>query len=143
MEKRIVTFLVLLLAGSIATFACNYTYTVIDAAGNAQRISEGETAILQQGGEYTLQMVYVENHRNCTVSPDQTLYLLDGSRWRVARDTQPLILTSPPDWEEPRSRTHSGEFPFVANVSGTWTLEVVRVCDRGGYTGEIHFEVQL
>lgn len=98
--------------------------------------------VLQAGAQYTLEMVYVENHRNCTVSPDETLYLLDGSRWRVARDTQPLVLAALPEWTAPARRTHAGTFPFAAQTPGVWALEVVRVCDRGGYHGTLIFEVR-
>lgn len=123
-------------------FACNYTYTFIDQAGNATVVAEGERATLTAGERYTLTMEYHENHRNCSVSPQETLYLVDGSRWREGRETQPLVLVSMPQWEQPARRTHRGDFQFIAARAGVWSLEIVRVCDRGGYHGELFIEVQ-
>ena len=133
---------VMLLATTIPVLACNYTYTVIDSVGRETPVTEGNSAILIRGETYTLRMEYHENHRNCNVSPEETLYLVDGARWRLDRETQPLILRAMPDWEQPASRTHRGEFTFTASQEGSWQVEVVRVCDRGGYHGEFVLEVQ-
>ena len=140
--RHVLIVLVLALGGVVPALACNYTYTVIDGAGRETIVSEGSSATLRLGETYTLRMEYHENHRNCNVSPEETLYLLDGSRWRLERETQPLYLLSWPQWEQPASRTHRGEFVFTAAQAGTWLVEVVRVCDRGGYHGEIYLEVR-
>ena len=140
----IIALLPVLFTISAATAAaCNYTYTVIDAEGREVRISEGERATLTQGESYILRMEYHENHRNCRVSPEETLYLLDGARWRLDRETQPLLLTGMPEWIQPAPRTHRGEFAFTASAAGDWLFEVVRVCDRGGYHGRFFLEVEL
>ena len=60
----------------------------------------------QLGEEYPLRMVYREDHRNCAVRPEDTVLLLEGARWRVARHTQPLILGAPVRWTQPRARTN-------------------------------------
>jgi hypothetical protein len=140
--RRMGIILVLLLVSAAAATACNYTYTVIDTEGREVQITEGERTTLTHGESYVLRMEYHENHRNCTVSPDETLYLVDGARWRLDRATQPLVLTGTPEWIQPTSRTHRGEFTFTAAAIGEWMFEVVRVCDRGGYHGAFFLEVR-
>ncbi len=136
--------MVFLMLGVAATpaMACNYTYTVIDPTGRETVVSEGNSLTLVQGETYVLRMEYWENHRNCTVTPEDTLYLVDGARWRPDRDTQPLILRETAEWEQTASRTHRGEFTFDAAREGAWSVEVVRVCDRGGYHGAFLLEVR-
>lgn len=135
----IVLFLILAAAASAA--ACNYIYTLIDSQGREVQVVEGGRVSLTQGEHYVLRMEYRENHRNCTVTPEETLYLLDGARWRLGRETQPLLLSEIADWTQPASRTHLGEFTFTASTAGNWLFEVVRTCDRGGYHGSFHLEV--
>ncbi|SIQ19468.1 hypothetical protein SAMN05920897_10532 [Alkalispirochaeta americana] len=137
-----------ILAGAVffaslnSAFGCDYLYTIMDQAGTERVLREGETALLRANETYTLRMEYRENHRNCSVTPEQTLYLLEGARWRVARESQPLVLVAPPQWEQPASRSHRGDFTFLASQDGYWTLEVIRSCDRGGYHGTIYLEVK-
>lgn len=141
-RRRLGIILGFILGAALPAAACNYTYTLIDPAGRHTVVTEGGSASLVRGESYVLRMEYHENHRNCSVSPEETLYLVDGARWRLERETQPLVLTAMPRWEQPASRTHRGEFAFTAAREGAWLLEVVRICDRGGYHGEILFEVQ-
>lgn len=141
-SKRIFLVALLFVAGNGVLWACNYTFTLIDSQGTTQGVQEGVPVSVTQDETYTLNIRYVENHRNCTVTPEETIFLLDGSRWRVQRDTQPLLLTAAPEWSQPAQRTHEADFIFQPQTAGPWNLEIVRVCDRGGYTGLLTFEVQ-
>ncbi|POQ98481.1 hypothetical protein AU468_12880 [Alkalispirochaeta sphaeroplastigenens] len=141
-HKGLLITLTIFLVPLAPAFACDYLYTIIDQSGREISLEEGGTALLRQDETYTLRMEYRENHRNCTVTPEETLYLLDGARWRVNRESQPLVLLEAPRWEESGPRSHRGEFPLLASLVGTWALEVVRSCPRGGYHGVIHLEVQ-
>lgn len=140
--RRTVMILFFVLASTASAAACDYVYTVIDSRGMELRIREGEQTTLIQGERYILRMEYRENHRNCNVSPEETLYLVNGARWIDNGDTQPLVLTAMPEWEQPASRTHRGDFTFTAARVGEWLVEVVRECNRGGYHGTFILEVR-
>jgi len=137
---------VILLAAAAVAGACELHFYLIDAEGverplSADGGSSADPVHLELGQQYILRIVYLEDHRNCEVRPEDTLLLLDGARWRVGRETQPLVLAAPVTWSQPRTRTHEGEVRFTAAAAGTWTLEFIRECDRGGYHGQLLFEV--
>ncbi|MBN1834776.1 MAG: hypothetical protein JW820_02935 [Spirochaetales bacterium] len=146
MKRIIIIALGVFLAAAAVAGACELHFSLVDSAGierpvSAANGSSGDSIPLELGEEYTLQMVYREDHRNCTVEPEDTVLLLEGARWRPARDTQPLILAAPVTWTQPQSRTNQAEVRFVAAAAGSWTLEIIRECDRGGYHGELVFAV--
>jgi hypothetical protein len=116
-------------------------YTIIPAGGEEIRVEPGSPIALAQGQDYVLRMEYYEDHRNCTAKPEETLLLLDGSRWRENRDDQPLVLSSSPVWTKPKSRTNVGELAFTAAAPGSFRLEIIRECTRDGYQGELLFVV--
>ena len=142
MNVRALTVVSLLAALTASSaWACELRYTLIDAAGNARAIAAGPPVELAQGAKYALRVEYYEDHRNCDVKPESTVFLLEGARWRPARETQPLVLEAAIAWTRPRTRTNVGEARFTAAAAGTWTLEILRECSRGGYRGELVFAV--
>ena len=146
MKHIIITVLAVFFSAAAIAGACELQFYLIDPAGIQRPVSAGTGSSggpirLELGGEYTLKMTYREDHRNCTVPPGDTLLFLDGSRWRVARETQPLVLAAPVAWTQPQARTHEAEVHFTAAAAGSWTLEIIRECSRGGYRGELLFEV--
>ncbi len=127
-----------ILASAVTTaFPCEFTFAMIDSQGVHREIDPLKPVILESGDSYTLVMSYWEDHRNCRILPEETRLLLDGARWRVLRDTQPLILAADPSWEQTDTRTHEGMVHFTARSTGSWVLEVVRICDRAGFVEEI------
>lgn len=143
MKRVIITALTVLFASAAVAGACELQFSLFDAAGTERAVAAGTGSPinLEVGLEYTLRMAYREDHRSCTVQPEDTLLLLDGARWREARDTQPLVLAAPVVWTQPRARTHEAEIGFTAAAAGNWTLEIIRECSRGGYYGELLFVV--
>ncbi len=133
--------LLLLVAGAPAA-ACEFVYTLIGPDGEERSIETSNTTTLREGAAYTLRMAYREDHRNCNIGPEDTLYLLDGARWRLERETQPLVLTTEPAWNQPSSRSHVGELQFTAATAGEWSLELIRTCHRDGYAGTLRFVVE-
>ncbi len=135
--KHLLISLVLSAVAVTAAFPCEFTYTMIDAQGNKSEIDPLKPVILNSEAAYTLVISYWEDHRNCRVAPEETLLLLDGARWRVLRETQPLVLSAAPFWEQTASRTHEGTVHFTTQTAGSWVLEVMRICDREGYAEQI------
>lgn len=122
-------------------FACIPDFTLIDSDGHETILDIENPVELDAGRDYTLRIEYWEDHRNCSAKPEETMFLLDGARWRVGRETQPLVLSAAPEWTRPAARTNVGELRFTAVNPGEWILEIIRVCDRGGYSGQIEFHV--
>ncbi len=137
-------FAVIVILSGIGTeraFACRQEYVLVAPNGSESAIEASSTTRVALGETYTLRIEYYEDHRNCTAIPEETMFLLDGARWRVNRETQPLVLTATPEWNRPSSRTNVGEVTFHAAAAGTWRVEIVRTCTRDGYTGWLEFEV--
>ncbi len=138
--RRII--LMILLTAAAALPACEFTYTLTDSSGTQRDITTNVPVVLDLGEAYTLTLSYWEDHRSCPLGPEGTLFLLDGARWRVLRDTQPLMLLDHVSWDDASSRTKTGTLTFTAQLSGSWVLEVLRICTREGYQGELIFLVR-
>ncbi len=132
---------IILLTSAAIISACEFTYTLTDSQDRSREISVDSPVMVTRGESYTLSLSYWEDHRSCKLGPEGTMFLLDGARWRVQRDTQPLILLSDVSWDGSSSRTKTGTVRFTANTAGSWILEVLRICDREGYQGELVFLV--
>jgi hypothetical protein len=141
MKRIILTGVFMVILSLTALFACEIDYSIIDQSGTSISATPSQTITLKQGETYTFQMTFYEDHRNCRVPPEDTLFLLDGARWRPQRETQGLVLGGAVEWMENSSRLNTGLTTFTALQPGTYSLEVIRVCDRGGYTAELIFEV--
>ncbi|NCC66500.1 MAG: hypothetical protein EOM15_17845 [Spirochaetia bacterium] len=140
--KRLLTTLILIVTLSYtALWACEFSYTITDTQNKSVNVIPSQPAMLKMGETYTFSISFYEDHRNCVVSPSDTLFLLDGGRWRVARQAQGLVLDEAIVWEENSSRLNTGVGTFTALRPGSYTLEVIRECSRGGYTAELRFIV--
>ncbi len=126
-------------AAAAALSACEFTFEITNSEGITGTITPEKTAVLTQGEMYTLSFSYWEDHRSCPLGPEGTMFLLNGERWRVQRETQPLVLTDSPYWEDTASRSKTGEVHFIAAEPGRWILEILRVCSREGYHGRLFF----
>ena len=144
-SKTVGIAIILLFVGAPSLFACIMDYTLVHPDGSEEQIvaDDPDQAVeLITGITYILRTSYRENHRNCSVTPDDTIWLLDGSRWRESRDTQALLLESAMVWTQTAVRTNTGELTFTAQQEGMRELEVIRVCDRDGYHGMVYFLVE-
>ena len=121
--------------------ACEMSFSVTPVGGSSESVSPDSPIRLIEGQDYVLRMEYYEDHRNCSTKPEETLFLLEGSRWRKDKVGQPLILTESVVWTMPKNRTNVGELVFTAAETCTFRLEIIRECTREGYHGELEFVV--
>jgi hypothetical protein len=134
-----VFFLFLLTVGA---FACEMSYTLTDAAGGSRSIVPGSPVNLQKGETYSLFVSFTEDHGNCTVAPEETVFLLDEEKWKASKNHLPMQLLSDIEWKDTSSNSHEAELKFKAVQTGRWDLEVLRECDRkGGYDEYLIFSV--
>jgi len=132
--------MVLMLAAAPAA-ACEFTYRITNSLGSSREVSPDELIPLTAGEIYELELSYWEDHRSCPLGPEGTVLLLEGGRWITQRQTQPLVLQAPVSWPESSSRTKTGYASFIPQQQGTWTVEILRICSREGYSGSLHFHV--
>jgi hypothetical protein len=136
----LIAFLYLLLAAAPLA-ACEFTYAISGPGLSAARVIPGVPLALQRGAEYTLSVSYQEDHRNCLVPPEDTLFLVEEERWKAGKDYLPLQLLQAGPWTD-AGRSHTTELTFRAGVAGTWALQVLRECTRGGYDQSLLFTVK-
>ena len=130
-----------MILGGVRLFACEFTYTLTDPSGKQSRIIPGSTVPLIAGTTYTLTVVYKEDHNNCKVPAEDTLFLVEEERWRENKDYLALRLISSTGWSVTARRPHSAGVTFTAGKTGLWVMEIIRECDRGGYKEKLLFSV--
>ena len=127
---------------TVGAFACEMTFVLTDSSANSRTIIPGNTAILKRGETYSLVVRFKEDHNNCKVAPEETLFLLDEEKWKSSKDYLPLQLNDPIIWRNIDSRTHETDLTFKAASTGDWELEVVRECSKkDGYNEYLLFSV--
>jgi len=104
-------------------------------------VGPGGAVPLSQGAEYTLTVSYREDHRGCIVPPEDTLFLVQEERWKAGKDYLPLQLLKAQPWVD-SGRSQSTTLSFKASEAGTWGVQVVRECSRGGYDQTLLFAVK-
>ena len=129
--RRVGVAMALFLLPTLAAYACIFTYVLI-GPDESNEIRSGATATVRAGEVYRIEIAMRENHNNCDLEADDTMFLLEEGRWRVGRETQPLVLRSEIEWERTGSRSYTTAIEFLAAEIGTWTIDVVRECHRGG-----------
>lgn len=139
---RVLTLVVVLTAVSVVdVLACVFTFRLIDANGFERRLIPGSAVNLELNMQYALHLEFLEDHRNCAVPADQTLFMIDGARWRENRESQGLNLNSAIVWTEETRTRNTALADFTAVQSGIFTLELSRSCSKGGYNEKIIFTV--
>ena len=139
--RSVLLVLGLMLGAGTVAHACIFTYTLVDGAGGRTTITPGRAVELTRGENYRIEITMREDHGNCLLAPEDTLFLLDEARWRVGRDTQPLILREAIEWIETGSRRYATAIAFTASQSGAFSVNVLRECTRGGYSATLLFQV--
>ncbi len=140
LRKAFIVSAVLILS-AVVGYGCNFTFNLVDAEGSVRAILPGERVDLVLNENYTLEVSYTEDHGNCKLPPEDTDFLLDEEKWKTSKDHLPLTLLKNIVWQDSGSRTHTAELSFLAVRPGTWDLEVLRECDKGGYDEILHFLV--
>lgn len=144
MKKYLVLFFGLLLGAMIfspAVFACQIIYNLIDPKGVKQAIVPSNTIHITKGETYTLRIDFYEDHRNCNLPPNKTLFLLNDKVWEHGKTNLPLELLGPVRWQTLSSRYKVGTLQFKALQSGTFTLEILRECVKERYEEEFRIRV--
>lgn len=122
--------------------ACEMAFRLTGPDGKEMRILPGSTVALQKGADYTLAVEFIEDHRNCVIPPEETLFMLDGEKWRANKTTQALVLRSAISWTQNSKTLNTAVIPFTAGESGTAVLNISRVCPKAGYDESFTFAVK-
>lgn len=141
-HARIVLLLVLgmcTVAGSL--YACEMEFRLSGPAMTDMRLLPGSTVALDRDASYTLQVIFSEDHRNCKIPPEETLFMLDKQKWRPGKTEQGVVLQSPILWTEEDKRTNVATISFTASLEGQRVLTIIRICTKGGYDENIIFSV--
>ncbi len=128
-----------LLAAS-AAHACIFTYTLVGPDGNV-RVEPDAPVAITAGLTYRIDVTMREDHGACSLEADDTIILLNEGRWRVNRDTQPLVLLSEIVWERVGPTRYTTSFEFDARESGDWRIDLIRECTRGGRHETLYLQV--
>jgi hypothetical protein len=131
----------LLFAGAAAATACEFAFLLDGSDGVQRSITAGSTTDLALGGTYTLTVEFTEDHGNCKLEPEDTVFLLEEEKWKPTKDTLPLLLTGSVIWEQETDRVNIAEISFQAVKEGRWELEIIRDCSKGGYDEVLAFVV--
>ena len=142
MVRRIFMAALMLTLGGAAAFACEMSFTLEGQSCASMNILPGSTVKLSEGQSYKITVEFDEDHRNCKVPADETLFLLNGEKWRPNKETQGLLLTNSIQWEEVSKTKNVIVLEFTASAQGKQTVQIVRDCSKGGYNEQIIFAVE-
>ena len=138
-SKRAAAVAFFVLVAGVSAHACILTYTLVGPDGQAG-ITPGRPAEVVTGGDYRIEITMREDHNRCLIEPEDTMFLLEEARWRVNRETQPLVLLAPIEWVQVGSREFTATIEFRAAETGAWTIDVIRDCTKGGYHEKLILE---
>jgi len=140
-----VLFMIGLFFSGFGLYACEMRYSLVQPDGNELDISPGDPAgtpvILHAGESYTLQVVFIQDHRKCVTPAEETVYLVDEEKWKLTKEYLSLQLLSQSDWREVSTGRWEQEIEFQPLREGECVLEVIRDCPKGGYDERLVFRV--
>lgn len=142
MVRRILIAALILTLGAAAAFACEMSFTLEGQSFTSMSILPGSTVKLSEGQSYKITVEFNEDHRNCKVPADETLFLLNGEKWRVNKETHALLLKSAIEWDAVTNTKNVIVLEFTASVKGEQVIQIARECSKGGYDEEITFVVE-
>lgn len=140
-SKRYFLISILLLSLLVPLFACEMEFRLSGPSLTDMRILPGSTIALEKGSSYTLQVIFTEDHRNCKIPAEDTLFMLDKQKWRVDKTEQAVVLQRAIVWQTSAKRTNETTLLFVASREGQSILNIIRTCTKGGYDENIIFSV--
>lgn len=141
LSKRFLLASILVFGLLFPLWACEMEFRLSGPLMTDMRILPGATVALEKGASYTLRVVFTEDHRNCKIPPEETLFMLDKQKWRVDKTEQGVVLQSPVVWKTNTKNTNETTLTFVASLSGVRILNISRTCPKGGYDENIIFSV--
>jgi hypothetical protein len=130
MNAKKIFIILILVFGAAGAFACQFTFSLISGDGSVQTIAPGRSVDLELAEVYTLKVSCEEDHGNCPVAAEDTIFLLEEEKWKAGKDYLPLILQENISWSDTGGRSHLAELSFTAERAGIWELEIIRDCDR-------------
>ena len=130
------------LAVPLSAFACVFGFALERPDGTALKVVPGREVTLSAGSTYTLNVTFTADHRNCREPVDATVYLLGGGRWSPDTKGQPLEIVGLSGWRQVSSLSWTQSIEFKALDKGTFEIEIVRECPKGGYDDFLAFEVR-
>ncbi|MQY77233.1 MAG: hypothetical protein GH155_06340 [Spirochaeta sp.] len=140
--KKIFIILILIFGVAVA-FACQLTFSLISGDGSVRNIVPGRRVDLELSESYTLKVTFEEDHGNCPLPAEETVFLLEEEKWKASKDYLPLILQENISWSDTGSRSHVTELAFTAAQAGVWKLEIIRDCDKKeGYDENLIFSIR-
>jgi hypothetical protein len=125
-----------------AALACEMNFTVVSNSGESFEVRPNKPVTLETKETYTLEVEFVQDHRNCIVPAENTVFLLNEEKWKEGKDYLPLLLLSQSGWTEVSSGTWEQNLGFVAQESQKTELEVIRDCPKGGYDETLEFKIK-
>jgi len=140
-SKRFFLIGILMLSLFLPLWACEMEFRISGPAMSDMRILPGSTIALEKGEPYSLRVIFSEDHRNCKVPPEDTLFMLDKQKWRVDKTEQGVVLQDPITWMTTSKNTNVTTISFVASLEGQRVLNICRICSKGGYDENIIFSV--
>ncbi len=140
-SKRYFLISILLLSLLVPLFACEMEFRLSGPSLTDMRILPGSTIALEKGSSYTLQVIFTEDHRNCKIPAEDTLFMLDKQKWRVDKTEQAVVLQRAIVWQTSAKRTNETTISFMASEQGQRILNIIRTCTKGGYDENIIFSV--
>jgi len=142
MNPRQIILIAVFLLSTASVFACEFTFTLINADGSSRNLRPGTDIELEMENTYTIKIELTEDHRNCRLEPEDTDFLLEEEKWKTSKNYLPLQLLDKITWIKEDSRHHTVEINFQAITVGACELEVLRDCDKKeGYDEIIRFIV--
>jgi hypothetical protein len=121
--------------------ACEMSFDLIGPGGEIHHLRPMGTAALDSRITYTLRVMFREDHRRCITPPEETIYLLDGERWREDGDGQPLRISDMGEWVETAPGSWVQEIVFTPAGEGKFALDIIRDCPKGGFDTVITFVI--
>ena len=138
----------LLIAGFLILFsianvsACYFSFTLTDSNNNEQSIRPFTPVTVYTEDTYRLTIIFTQDHNNCAVPADETDLLLYEEKWKTTKDYLPMQLLSTTAWEQTGTGAYTLELNFTPKIEGTWDLQILRECSKGGYDESLVFDIQ-
>lgn len=143
MKKKLILisiFAALFITGT-GLYACEMNFNLVSPEGE-QKIIPGKEVWLTLGETYSLTVQFIEDHRKCVTPPEETMYILQEEKWKISKDHLPLQLIELGEWIMDSGDWWIQKIDFTPREEGTWSLEIIRDCPKGGYDEYLTFHVK-
>ena len=132
--KKKLTFILALIALGASAFACEMGFLLLGPDGSQRRITPDADIELISGREYELRITFTQDHGRCDVPAEDTVFLLNGEKWKPDREDSALAYRSSVQWTDISAREHEARIPFTVRSTGEIQLEIIRECaKKDGY----------